>query len=60
MPVQKSSDKEKGVKKKSETEDSDFHTLLEQMKLKNDALKKIYEFFEKDKKQRTESEDNTG
>ncbi len=29
--------------------DSEFRVLLEQMKLKNNALQKIYEFFKKEK-----------
>ncbi len=47
MPAHRSSDKEKGMKKEAKPPDSDLRAMLEQMKLKNDALIKIYEFFEK-------------
>ena len=50
MQAQKPSGKEKIVKEKTESTDSDLKILLEQMKLKNEALKKIYDFFEKEKK----------
>jgi len=59
MPAQRSSGKEKVVKEKTESADSDFEILLEQMKLKNEALKKIYDFFEKEKKELPDKKDNT-
>ncbi len=50
MPAQRSSGKKKVVKEKTESTDLDLEILLEQMKLKNEALKKIYDFFGKEKK----------
>jgi hypothetical protein len=49
MPAPKSSKQEKEKKKQTELLDSDLNVLLEQIKLKNEALKKIYEFFGKEK-----------
>lgn len=49
MPAPKSSKQEKEKKKQTELLDSDLNILLEQIKLKNEALKKIYEFFGKEK-----------
>ncbi|MBW6489952.1 MAG: hypothetical protein K0B15_02045 [Lentimicrobium sp.] len=59
MPAHKSSGKEKTVKEKTGSPDSELDVLLEQMKLKNEALKKIYAFFEKKKKQGFEPDDNS-
>ena len=49
MPAPKSSKQEKEKKKQTELLDSDLNVLLEQIKLKNESLKKIYEFFGKEK-----------
>jgi len=59
MPAQRSSGKEKVVKEKTESTDLDLEILLEQMKLKNEALKKIYDFFGKEKKELPDKKDNT-
>lgn len=59
MPAQKPSGKYKRVKEETGSPDSELGVLLEHMKLKNEALKKIYDFFEKEKKHRSDSEDNT-
>jgi hypothetical protein len=59
MPAHKPSGKDNSVKEETGSPDSELGVLLEQMKLKNEALKKIYDFLNKEKKQRSESEDNT-
>jgi hypothetical protein len=47
MSTHKSSKQEKEKKKETELLDSELNILLEQIRLKNEALKKIYEFFGK-------------
>jgi hypothetical protein len=59
MPAQKPSGKEKTVKEETGSPDSELGVLLEQIKLKNEALKKIYEFFGKEKKELPYKKDNT-
>jgi len=59
MPAQKPSGKDKTVKEEIRSPDSELGVLLEQMKLKNEALKKIYDFLNKENKQRSEPENNS-
>ncbi|MBW6497189.1 MAG: hypothetical protein K0B09_02245 [Bacteroidales bacterium] len=59
MPAHKPSGKEKTVKEQTGSPDSELGVLLEQMKLKNEALKKIYDFFGKKKKELPDKKDNT-
>jgi DNA polymerase sigma len=57
MPTPKSSMKEK-EKKETELLDSDLKIFLERIRLKNEALKKIYVFFEKEKKKLSDKEND--
>lgn len=58
MPAHKPSGKFNSVKENTGSPNSELGVLLEQMKLENEALKKIYDFLNKKKKQRSESGDN--
>ena len=48
MPDTNPSKQKPGQPKETKSFDADLKLLLEQKKLKNDALKKIYDFFKQD------------